>query len=408
MAIVKPFKALRPRPEYASKVASVPYDVVNREEARTLAGENPYSFLRVIRSEIEFDDQTSPYAEQVYERARQNLNKLLTDSVLIQDQEPSFYIYQLQMDQHVQTGVVGCSSVDDYDSGRIKIHEKTRPDKEQDRIRHMITIGAHPGPVIIAYRNTSELHSLIEQGVSEKPLYEVTAEDGVVHRIWKTNQTAAFSQAFAAVPYTYVADGHHRTASASKCRIEMKKQNPEHRGDEPYNYFLSVLFPDNELQILPYNRIVKSSSIPDTEILDSLNEVFAVEKDASPRPDKKGETCMYLGGTWYKLSPKAGETLPSDPVEALDVNLLHKKALEPIFGIGDPRTDKNIDFIGGIRGTEELERLVDSGAARCAFSMYPVSIDELFQIADRNALMAPKCTWFEPKLRSGLLVHSFR
>lgn len=407
MAEIKAFRAIRPDTKYAAQLASVPYDVVNREEAKSLAKDKPLSFLRVIRSEIEFNDSVDPYSDEVYERAKENFLSFLSQGVLIQDEAPALYVYQLQMGQHIQTGVVGCSSVDEYESGLIKIHEKTRPAKEQDRIRHMLSLGAHPGPVFLAYKSSSKINSLIEKEIAESPLYELSAEDGVIHRIWKAKNSSAITKAFRSIDCTYVADGHHRAASACKTRNEMKNRNSSHQGDENYNRFLSVLFPHDQLRILPYNRVVRSTRLTSQEILDKLSSSFVVEENSQPTPRKKGDICMYLDARWYKLSSQVNESPKEDPVEVLDVSILQKKVLQPLFGILDPRTDENVDFIGGIRGTEELVRLVDSGAAVCAFSMYPVSIEELFSIADKGGQMPPKSTWFEPKLRSGFLVHRF-
>ncbi|OVE79814.1 hypothetical protein BVY02_02200 [bacterium J17] len=406
MAIVKAFKSLRPAPEQADQVACVPYDVINTEEARALAGDNPKSFLRVIRSEIEFGEGQDPYAEEIYQRAKDNLNALVESGALIEDQEQALYIYQIHMGDHVQTGVVGCSAVDDYDNDLVKIHEKTRPVKENDRTKHMVTLGAHTGPVFLAYKQQAEIDALVEKETKETPLYDVKAEDGVRHIVWKAKDSDAISVAFSKVPETYVADGHHRAKSSSRAREEMRSRNSQHSGDEDYNFFLSVLFPHNQLQILPYNRVIYKVSKSPEDILNELSAYYAVDKGASPSPERKGDVSMYLDGSWYGLRPLDDQP-QGNPVEALDVSVLQEEALTPVFGIGDPRTDENIDFIGGIRGTEELVRLVDGGKAAVAFSMYPVSIEELFAVADQGLLMAPKSTWFEPKLRSGLFVHRF-
>lgn len=409
MATLRAFRGLRPKPELAAKVASVPYDVVNTEEARELAGNNPLSFLRVVRSEIEFPADTDPYGAEIYERAKRNLDALIKDGVLMRESEPSLYIYQLEMKGHVQTGVVGCCPVEEYRKDLIKKHEKTRPDKENDRTRHIRTIGAHAGPVFLTYKHQPQISSLVEQEIgSQDPLYSFTATDGVRHTLWKAANPGALSAAFAEVPCTYVADGHHRIASAARCASEMQAENPKHGGDEPYNFFLSVLFPDNELQILAYNRIIHSlGKLSAEDVLAKLREVYDVTPDADPVPPAKGHVSMFLDGTWYGLTPKTGGQLPSDPVEALEVSMLARKVLVPIFGIEDERTDKNVDFVGGIRGTQHLEKLVNSGAAECAFSLFPTSVKELMQIADSSQIMAPKSTWFEPKLRSGLIIHRF-
>lgn len=408
MAIIRPFRALRPTLEKAAEVSCVPYDVVSTAEARALAEGKPHSFMRVIRSEVEFPEETSPYADEIYQRARENFLALINDGIFEQDKEAGVYLYQIQMGAHTQTGVVCCSAVDDYDNSRIKLHEKTRPKKENDRTRHVLTLGAHAGPVFLTYKHTSELDSVVAQETKREADCEVTAEDGVLHRIWKAQDSETICTLFAEVDYTYVADGHHRAASASRARASLKESNQSHSGEEPYNFFLSVLFPDNQLQILPYNRIVKTSELSKDDVLARLSERFELEPGASPSPEKKGQLRMYLAGVWYSLLVREEvDRMLDDPVEALDVSLLQREVLAPMFGIEDPRTSENVEFIGGIRGTEELERLVDSGEAFCAFSLHHVEIDELFRIADAGLMMAPKSTWFEPKLRSGLLVHRF-
>lgn len=409
MATLKPFKGLRPKPELVEKVASVPYDVVNTEEARELAQGNPLSFLRVIRSEIEFPEGSDPYAEEVYQRAKQNFETLVKDGVLIVEAEPSLYIYQLDMNGHIQTGVLGCCSVEEYNANLIKKHEKTRPEKENDRTRHIKTIGAQSGPVFLTYKHQPQISSLVEQEIgSSEPLYDFTAADGVRHSIWKVENPEALVAAFAEVPCTYVADGHHRIASAARCAAQMKSENPKHDGSENYNFFLSVLFPDQELQILPYNRIIYSlGDLSAADVLSKLENSYDITSDAEPEPPAKGWVSMYLEGKWYGLKSKSGVPKTEDPVDSLEVSELAKKVLVPIFGIEDERTDKNVDFVGGIRGTKHLEQLVDSGKAVCAFSVFPTSIDELIAVSDADKIMAPKSTWFEPKLRSGLVIHRF-
>ena len=405
MAIMNPFRALRPRPEHAQAVASVPYDVINTAEARALAGDNPHSFLRVIRSEIEFGGDVDPYSDAVYQRAAENLAKLVDGGVLTRDAGPALFIYRIEMGDHVQTGLFGAASLDEYENGLIKKHENTRPQKEDDRTRHMLALGVQPGPVILTYRAVPELSTRFDAECRGEALYDVNTETGVRHRIWRAEDAAGLSAAFEAVPCMYVADGHHRIASAARCRAQLREKNPRHSGEEPYNFVLAAVFPDDALRILPYNRIIKRLPLSAEALLEGLARAFEVVQDAGPVPERKGRFHLYLGGSWYGLLPKTGETLPDDPVEALDVRILHRKALEPLLGIGDERTDTNIDFVGGIRGTDELERLVDGGDAACAFSMFATSISELLDVADRNVIMAPKSTWFEPKLRSGLLIH---
>ena len=407
MTVLKPFRGVRPIAEYAAQVASVPYDVIDTRETKAIVNANPLSFLRISRSEAEFDDGFDPYADAVYGRAKENLLGYMKRGILIQDEEPSLYVYQLHRNGFAQTGIVGCSAVDDYENGLIKVHEKTKPEKEIDRTRHILETRSHSEPVLFAYRNLPQVTSLIEAETLAPPLYDFVADDGVRHVFWKARESAALAKAFAAVPCTYIADGHHRAASSVNCRKQLRAANPRHTGDEGYNYFLTVIFPHDQLHILAYNRIIRRLTLSPDEALARLEEVYEVRKTDRASPAQKRHVCMYLAGQWYVLSPKNGERQPEDPVDALDVSVLQHKALTPIFGIGDPRTDKNIDFVGGIRGTAELERLVDNGQAQAAFSLFPVSTDELLTIADAGRTMAPKSTWFEPKLRSGLIIHLF-
>ena len=407
MAKIKAFKGYRPNQDFVSKIASVPYDVVNTEEARALAEGNPDSFLRVVRSEIEFDEGQDAYAPEIYQRAKDNLESLIKDGKLIQEDSESVYLYQVQMGEHIQTGIVALSSVDEYDKDLVKKHEKTRPVKENDRTRHVVETGAHTGPVFLTYKAVEEISALVAAELESAPLYDFTADDGIRHALWKAENPEKLISAFGKVPCTYVADGHHRAASASRCRKELQEKNPSHTGQEAYNYFLSVLFPDSELDILPYNRIIKTKNGQSTEeILEKISSQFDITKGGSENPASKGELSLFIEGSWYALSPK-DKTLPEDVVERLEVSLLSNKILKPIFNIQDERTDENIDFVGGIRGTKHLEDLVNSGKAECAFSVYATSIAELMEIADANQIMAPKSTWFEPKLRSGLVIHKF-
>ena len=408
MALLKPFKGLRPKPELVEEISSVPYDVVNRDEAKELAKGKPKSFLRVIRSEIEFDQNINPYDDAVYERARMNFQKLIKDGDFIEEPYPSIYIYQLKKGDHSQTGVVGCSSVDEYDQDLIKKHEKTRTEKENDRTRHIEAIGAHSGPVFLTYKASGRIKDLVKEEMAATPLYDFELEDGVCHRFWKAKNHQKICDAFKNIPYTYIADGHHRAASASRARDLFRKQNKNHKGDEPYNFFLSVLFPHDELKILAYNRVVKNpKGLSTKNVLEALEKVYKISSNANPLPSQNGKLSCYLEGKWYGLSPFGNEKHSQNPVENLDVSILYQKALAPIFGIGDPKTDKNIDFVGGIRGTKYLEKLVDSKQFFCAFSVYPTSINELLNIADQGLIMAPKSTWFEPKLRSGLIINKF-
>ncbi|MFN7926513.1 MAG: DUF1015 family protein [Blastocatellia bacterium] len=408
MAIVKPFRALRPHPEQSAAVSAVPYDVVNTAEARTLATGNPLSFLHVSRPEIDLPDGTNIYADEVYEKAKINFNNLTAEAPLIIEDDPSFYLYRLRMGDREQTGLVACCSVDDYDTDIIRKHERTRPDKEDDRTRHILTIRAQTGPVFLTYRVDRRVSSLLEPLALTAPLFDFTAADGIAHTIWKipADVNAQLAEAFQAVPLLYIADGHHRAKSASRAREALQAQNAEHTGAEEYNFFQCVIFPDEQLQILPYNRAIKDlhGHTPEA-FLEALQFSFDVTEAASPTPTAHGHYAMYLGGQWYSLKLKPDATQPLSVIDRLDVSVLQDRLLAPILGIADPRTNKRIDFIGGIRGTAELERLVNEGHAAVAFSMYATTLDELMLVSDANEIMPPKSTWFEPKLRDGLLSH---
>ncbi len=409
MAIIKPFKALRPEKNVAHLVASPPYDVLNRDEALELAEGNPISFLRVTRSEIELPANVNPYSKEVYELARKNLEKITQMAPLIQDQTDRFYLYQLTMGDQIQTGIAATFSVDDYDNNVILKHEKTRKEKEDDRTNHILATSAQTGPVFLTYRDVVSINQLIDQVKMEcAPIYDFIAKDGVEHRIWivpeKYNQVII--DEIKKVDKIYIADGHHRAASASRVRAIKKEQNPEHRGDEEYNYFLGVLFPASQLRILPYNRVVLSlNNLNQEEFIEKVKINFYVEEVNYSSPEARKNICMYLNKKWYLLTPNENVKEGNSYGENLDVSILQNYLLNPILGIEDPRTNKNIDFIGGIRGTKELEKLVDSGKAAVAFSMYPVTIDDLMNISDAGEIMPPKSTWFEPKLRDGLLIH---
>lgn len=401
MVDIRPFRALRPQPQAAAQVACPPYDVVNTAEARNFIDREPLSFMRVIRSDAAYEGD--PYDPAVYTQAKEALEALENDGVLFEDGEPSYYIYSLQDGDHVQTGVVGCAAVNDYEAGRIKIHEMTRPQKERDRTQHLIVTGVHSGPVFQAFTATDELKSALSVYMQQEPLYEVTDERSVVHRVWKVATSEHIQQLLQALPHSYIADGHHRAASACACAKEMRARN----GEGPWDHFLTVLFPHDELRIMPYNRIVHSLPLAPTEFLERLRASFTVTTPGPAQPERKGEISLYLEGKWHLLTPNQEIMNTGDPVEALDVSVLTRAVLQPILGIEDVRTDPNIDFVGGIRGTEELERLVMTGEAACAFSHFPVSVEELMSVADAGKIMAPKSTWFEPKLLSGLLVHRF-
>ena len=411
MAIIRAFRALRPIVEKADLVASVPYDVVNTEEAKELAKGNPYSFLHVIRPEIDLPDGIDPYDERVYKKARENMEKLIKQKILVEEAEPSLYIYRLSTDGHSQTGVVGCLSVDEYDRGIIKKHELTRKVKEDDRVRHMLATSAHTGPVLITFREDVGLKTIIKENTATKPLYDFTAPDGVRHTVWRVEDWSEIKKAFRRIPSLYIADGHHRAAGASRVQKEMiKKLTGEGRdisGDEEFNYFLAVVFPSDELRIQPYNRYVKDLGKMDEEaFLSSLGNTVKVEETDSKIPSRKGIICMYLGKKWYKLDLPESGYVSDDPVGSLDISVFQRLILEPILGIIDQKKDPRIDFVGGDGSVEKIEMLVDTKGG-VGFSFYPVNIEELIAVADAGKIMPPKSTWFSPKLRSGLLIHGF-
>ena len=409
MAVVKPFICIRPAKENAAKVASLPYDVYNRKEACAAVAGNPVSFLNIDRAETQFSDDVDTYADCVYEKARELLDTQIAEGVYVTDAGDHYYLYELTMDGRSQTGIVACSSIDDYVNGVVKKHENTREDKELDRIRHVDTVNAQTGPIFLAYRQNETLKAIVAEEKAKPVLYDFVSDDGIRHRVWKIDdpaQTAAIEAAFATIPATYIADGHHRAASAVKVGLKRRAENPGYTGEEPFNYFLSVLFPDEELMILPYNRVVKDlNGMSREQFFEAVKGKFELEEIGKEpyAPVEKGTFGMYLDNTWYAL-----KVLPqyrsADPVKGLDVSILQDQLLGPVLGIGDPRTDKRIDFIGGIRGLKELERRVREDM-EIAFSMYPTSIEELLAVADAGLLMPPKSTWFEPKLRSGLFIH---
>jgi uncharacterized protein (DUF1015 family) len=402
---VKAFKAWRPAEGKAERVASVPYDVVDTKQAAALAAGNPDSFLHVVRAEIDLPAGTNHYSDQVYAKAKANLQRLMDDGILVRESEPSIYLYSQQMGDHIQYGIVATCHFEDYEEGKIKIHEKTRRVKEEDRIRYVDTQNANTGPVFLAYRDSSNINAMVDAVKATNPLYRFTAADGVVHTVWKFEDAAALEAAFGKIPATYVADGHHRSASAAKVGAKRRAANPNHTGTEPYNYFLAVMFPESELKILAYNRVILALPGSQDDFFQALEKKFTVEANGVSTPRKAGEICMYINGAWSTLTPK---TMPeaTDPVAVLDVSILQNEVLAPILNIADPRESNDIDFIGGIKGTAELEKWVDDGRAVMAFSMYPTSMEQLFSVADAGMLMPPKSTWFEPKLRSGLLVNT--
>ena len=407
MAVIRPFRALRPQADRAESVASVPYDVVNTEEARALAQGNPLSFLHVSRPEIDLPPSTDIHSDIVYRKAVENFEKLIAECPMEKESEPSLYLYRLIMGDHEQFGIVACCSIDEYDNSTIRKHERTRRDKEDDRTRHMLMLNAQTGPVFLTYRRRAEIDEQVSAAVSATPLYDITAPDGVRHTIWRLSDTESLVKSFESVPLLYIADGHHRAASASRARAELRDQSFAHTGKEDYNYFLTVIFPDSQVQILAYNRTVQDlNGLTQEQFLDSVKEQFTISENARPEPAERGNWSMYLDGKWYGLQLSPATTLPSGTVAALDVSILQDRLLDPILGIKDVRTDKRVDFIGGLRGTKELERLVDEGKAAVAFSMFPTTVSELLMVSDANEIMPPKSTWFEPKLRDGLLIHT--
>lgn len=407
MAIVKPFKALRPQAQLAKQVASRPYDVLNTAEAKKETQGNPISFLHITKSEIDLPENTDPHSQEVYEKAKQTLNAFIKRDILFHENKECFYIYRLIMKGRSQAGIVGVSSIDDYENDIIKKHEYTRPEKEQDRINHIKITGAQTGNVFLAYRNVASIDELVDNWMKTKnPVYDFTADDEIQHTVWIVNDDkscAKISSLFAEeAPYTYIADGHHRAASAAKVRKELGKE-----ATEASNYFLTTLFPSSQLQILDYNRVVKDlNGLSPKGFLQRLNEDFVVEETGAEahQPKDLHEFGMYLDNTWYKLTPKEG-SFTNDPIGILDITILQQNVLDKLLEIKDQRTDKRIDFVGGIRGLNELKQRVDSGEMAVAFSIYPVSIEQLFDIADSGNVMPPKSTWFEPKLRDGLLTH---
>lgn len=408
MATIKPFVCVRPGENVVDKVAALPYDVYNRQEAKEAVKGNPLSFLNIDRAETQFDDSVDTYAPEVYAKAKELLSGMIADKTFITDEDKAYYVYELTMDGRSQTGIVACASIDDYMGNVIKKHENTRADKEEDRIRHVDTCSAQTGPIFLAYRANEVINEKVAEAKRQKAVYDFVSDDGIRHAVWKiadAESVAAIQDAFAGIHEIYIADGHHRAASAVKVGLKRRQENPSYTGSEEFNFFLSVLFPDEQLMIMDYNRVVKDlNGLTEEEFLDRLSALFEVKAcEGQVKPSQKGDIGMYLGQKWYLLTAK--ETIKSDdPVDGLDVAVLQNHVLTPILGIQDPRTDKRIDFIGGIRGLSELERRVNSDM-KVAFAMYPTSIAELFAVADAGRLMPPKSTWFEPKLRSGIFIH---
>ncbi len=410
MAIFKPFKAFRPVPEEAADVAAPPYDVLNSEEARELVKGKPLSFLHVGKPEIDLDPEIDHYSPLVYEKGKENLQKLISEGHLVQDQNPYFYLYAQTMDGRTQYGLVGCANVDDYWNDVIKKHEKTRKVKEEDRCNHVRVTNAHSGPIFLTYRDVDLINSIVDRVKDAPPENDHVADDGIRHTTWvikDPDTILKIEESLAEVPNFYVADGHHRSAAAAIVGRERQKANPNHKGTEEYNYFLSVLFPASHLHIMDYNRVVKDlNGLTEEQFIGKLKENFSVKENGGQyKPGKKGEMGMYLGGKWYILNANDSLISNPDPVDSLDVAILQNTVLTPLLNIDDPRTSDRIDFVGGIRGLGELERRVNSGEMKLAFAMYPTSVEELMSIADAGKIMPPKSTWFEPKLRDGLFVH---
>lgn len=408
MANIRPFSALRPPSERVQEVASVPYDVVNTAEAQALAEGNPLSFLHVSRPEIDLPEGTPIHGDIVYRKAVENFTTLRSSCPLVTEDRPSIYIYRLIMGSHEQIGVVACCSVDEYDNDLIKKHERTRRDKEDDRTHHMMVLRAQTGPVFLTYRAQRDIDTMVMEVTMTGALFDFTAPDGIQHTVWRVPDLVRFAEAFREVPLLYIADGHHRAASASRARGEMKEQSFAHTGDEEYNFFLAVMFPDEQLKILAYNRVVKDlNGLSSEEFLAQVRKSFKVSETASAAPANPKNWSMYLNGVWYGLALRPDAPRAEGVVDSLDVSLLQDLLLDPILGIKDVRTDKRIDFVGGIRGAEELERLVNEGKAAVAFSLYPTTVADLLAVSDADEIMPPKSTWFEPKLRDGLLIHTF-
>lgn len=408
MAVIKPFSAYRPRKDIVSQVAALPYDVYNREEAKEAVKDKPLSFLRIDRAETAFDDSVDTYAPCVYAKAKELLDNMIDDGSFIQDEKPLYYLYELIMDGRSQTGIVACASIDDYINGVIKKHENTRADKELDRITHVDTCNAQTGPIFLAYRADEIIDNVVKRIKQSEPEYSFISEDGIAHNVWLVSDDSDISiinKEFAGMSHIYIADGHHRAASAIKVGIKRRKEADADDEAAEYNTFLSVLFPDNQLKILPYNRVVKDlNGYTKEEFINKVSETFKIEKVGEAfSPEEKYTYGMYLEGQWYKLTADLS-IRSEDPVEGLDVSILQSYLLNRVLGIDDPRVDKRIDFVGGIRGLLELEKRANTDM-KVAFSMYPTSIKELFDVADAGLLMPPKSTWFEPKLRSGIFIH---
>jgi uncharacterized protein (DUF1015 family) len=406
VAIIRPFKALRPIAGHAEQVSCVPYDVVHESEVRDFIRRHPNSFLKVTRAEGEFPENTSPSEHEVFARARHNLRSFIQSNIYALDDVDAFYVYRLDTHSHSQTGVVACCSLDEYEAGVIKKHENVRPDRVRERTQHLLAVQAQTGLILLAFRNTDEIGTLIAKAVVHEPIYDFPCMDGVRQRMWRVAETGPLIRAFASVPALYIADGHHRVESARLAREAMRSANPLHTGDEDYNFVLAGLFPAEELQILAYNRAVKDlNGMSPEDLITRICETFFVEKTDRDTPLRHGEICMYMDGQWFSLEHRDLTSLDIDPISRLDVSILQNYLLSPLLGIDDPTTDHRIVFVGGAKRAAELRRMVDAGEARAAFSLFPTGIDDLMTVSDMGDIMPPKSTWFEPKLKDGLLVH---
>ena len=406
MSIIRPFRAIRPAVEKAKHVSCVPYDVAREGEVRDFIEGNPESFLRVTRAEAEFNGDSEPPSELVLERARENLQQFLDRDVFIADPDPAFYVYRLSNGSHMQTGIVGCLAIDDYEADIIKKHERTRPDKVEDRTNHMLAVRAQTGLILVAFRGTARIEGVIRDATAAQPLYDFSCAGGVRQTVWRLDRTDDLTDAFFEVPALYVADGHHRLESARLAREQMRAANASHIGTEEYNFVLAGVFPAQDLKILAYNRVVHDlNDLTTAEFFDRVRENFVVTDDGKRMPENHREMCVYLDNKWSTLKFSVDYVRQPDPVEELDVSILQNYVLGPILGISDPTTDERIEFVGGIRGVEELERLVDDGSARVAFSLFPTTMEDLLTVSDAGEIMPPKSTWFEPKLKDGLFVH---
>ncbi|EOR24422.1 MULTISPECIES: DUF1015 family protein [Clostridium] len=411
MAIIKPFRGIRPIKELADKIAALPYDVMDSDEAREMVKDNPYSFLHVDKAEIDLPKDIDPYDDRVYDKAKENLDSMIKNRFYIEDEKPNYYIYRQVMKGRSQVGLVGCASIDDYTNNIIKKHELTREDKEIDRINHVYKCEAHTGPIFLTYRENKDISNIINEWIKREPIYDFKSEDEVCHTVWivdDENTVIKINELFKSVEYLYIADGHHRSASAVKVGHIKRAEKEDYTGEEEFNYFLSISYPDSELEVLDYNRTVKDlNGLSREEFLNKVSEIFVVTESNEPvKPKEKHTFGMYLEKQWYLLEAKEGIFNPEDPVDQLDVSILQNNLLRPILGIDDPRKSKRIKFIGGIRGLKELERRADTDM-KVSFSMYATTTDDIMDIADSGKIMPPKSTWFEPKPRSGLFIHKF-